>query len=109
MPMTDTDIRAILAEPIPWTGDLEDDCTARWRGFGAHAECMDEYDPDDPGSSNAWYCCVWEQMPGAKVGADNREVFHSSDADICPLTGPAARQLCELVMRLEVMRKAVGG
>jgi hypothetical protein len=40
--MTDTK-RAILAkQPIVWTGDLGDDCCARWAGLMLRAEWMDE-------------------------------------------------------------------
>jgi hypothetical protein len=75
--------------PIVWTGDLSDDCVARWRDLSAHAEKMDE---------RFWYCSVtrWE---GAGKRRKNISIFHTSDDDVVPLTGEAARKLCEFVMR----------
>ncbi len=69
-----------------WDGDLDDDCSLTWRGYGAHAEAMGERE---------WYCSVWRL-------ADGVDVFHSTDADVVPLTGPAARRLCELVIRAAI-------
>ncbi len=77
----------MTTDPIVWQGDLDDDCHARWRGLGAHAERMDEH---------SWYCSVWCDGAGKKM------LFHSSDDDIHPLTGKAARWLCELVLRAAV-------
>jgi hypothetical protein len=92
-------------DEIVWRGDLDDDCSAEWRGLGAHAELMGESDPSDPDSADAWYCSVWRVNPAARVGSDNETLFHSSDHDTLPLTGPAARRLCELVMRAEAYRE----
>lgn len=33
---------ALAAKPIVWTGDLNDDCVARWAGLMLRAEWMDE-------------------------------------------------------------------
>lgn len=97
--------------PVLWEGDLSDDCHATWNGFGAHVECMYAYDPDDheedetPNDPESWYCSVWKINPEAKVGADHEQLFHSSGDDIHPLSGEAARRLCELVMREAYMRE----
>jgi len=76
-----------MTNPIVWEGDLDDDCRARWRGLRAHAEAMDE---------NAWYCSV-------RVEDADDDLFHSSTDDVVPITGAAARKLCEMVMRLHVL------
>lgn len=81
---------AELEAAIEWRGDMDDDCCAEWCGLTAHAECMDVYRDDDPDSGDSWYCCVYR---------GKESLFHSAEDDIHPLTGPAARRLCELVMR----------
>ncbi|MDR6568809.1 hypothetical protein [Chitinophaga ginsengisegetis] len=44
--------RAILAEePIIWTGDLSDDCTAKWAGLMLRAEWMEK---------NYWWWAVYD-------------------------------------------------
>jgi hypothetical protein len=88
-----TALRAVLSEPITWTGDLGDDCAARWRGLYAHAEAMDD---------GRWYCAVDESDGAGRL-------FHTADADVTPLTGHAARRLCENVMRLAVVKREVKG
>lgn len=78
-------------QPVTWAGDLDDDCTARWGNLLAHAEAMDE---------NAWFAAVY--LDGAE-----EDLFHSASDDILPLSGPAARKLCELVMRAHAARGEV--
>lgn len=99
-------VDVILRERICWDGDLEDDCTAEWRGLGAHAECMGDTDDDgEPLGYENWYCCVWQINPQARVGSDNKIVFHSSEDDVIPLGGAAARALCERIMRHEALAR----
>lgn len=83
-------------EPIVWTGDIEDDCVAKWRGLGAHAEYLNRY---------SWHAMVWVINPNAKVGADNLTLFHADENDVNPKTGPAARKLCEWLMRTHVAER----
>jgi|GEM_PF-1478881 len=40
--MTTTDRKILAKQPITWTGDLLDDCTAEWAGLMLRAEWMDE-------------------------------------------------------------------
>lgn len=35
-----SELMAVLEEEIPWEGNLEDDCSARWRSMIAHVECL---------------------------------------------------------------------
>lgn len=68
---------------LGWLGDLSDDCRGAWGEYTAHAEDMGDH----------WWCAVTR-------GAET--VFHSGTAGIIPLTGDAARRLCELVVRAEL-------
>lgn len=40
-------------EPIVWTGDLNDDCTAKWAGLMLRAEWM---------NGNNWWWCVYDMQ-----------------------------------------------
>ncbi len=40
--MIDEKRKILTKEPIVWTGDLSDDCTALWAGLMLRAEWMDE-------------------------------------------------------------------
>jgi hypothetical protein len=85
-----------------WRGDPADDvCCSSVPGYTAHAECMsDGTEADDPGGSESWYCSVSRVDGDGRVIGD--AIFHSGDHDTCPLTGRAARWLCELVIRAAV-------
>jgi hypothetical protein len=73
------------ADDFKWEGDLADDCLLKTAdGFGAHAEAMGQ---------NEWYCSVWQYR-----GPERADIFHSADDDIMPLTGDAARALCQLII-----------
>lgn len=89
-------LRSILTEPITWEGDLDDDCVCRWRGMMGRAECM---------SDSCWFAAVYDQEgePNCKV------IFHDSQDDVLPKTGPAARKLVEGIMRLEAMTRELAG
>jgi hypothetical protein len=66
----------LAREPIVWSGDLNDDCTARWAGLTLRAEEMDEgswwwavYDDDIDNPVRASYD---DDMGQAKSGQDAR-------------------------------------
>lgn len=44
-----------LENPIIWTGDLNDDCTARWNGLMLRAEWMDQ---------DYWWWAVYDMENG---------------------------------------------
>ncbi len=69
-----------------WTGDLEDDCHCAWNGMTVQAEHLDD---------RVWF---------AAVVRGRNTLFHSLGADIIAKTGPAARELCEWVMKAEAWR-----
>ena len=61
---------------MKWQGDLDDDCKALDPPYLALAEDMGQ----------GWWCAVH---------FGERRIFDSTDDDIAPLTGEAARRLCE--------------
>lgn len=72
-----------------WTGDPDDDTFLKTEdGYAAHAEAMHE---------DAWYCQVTHGDTGPPP-FNGRVVFHSVERNIVPLTGRAARWLCEQVI-----------
>lgn len=72
-----------------WTGDLDDDCVLKTDdGYQAHAEAMD---------TREWYCSVTHGGADS-IPFNGRVVFHSAERNIVPLTGRAARWLCEQVI-----------
>ena len=48
--------------PIEWTGDLHDDCTARWAGLMLRAEQMQR---------GVWWWAVYDDRSGATLGDSN--------------------------------------
>lgn len=73
-------------QSLDWLGDLDDDCSAAWNDFSAHAEHM-----QDPRRGGNWYCSV--------TRTDGSRFFHTADQpDIRPRSGASARWLCELVI-----------
>ena len=77
-----------------WAGDPGDQQTCRSvPGYVCVAEDMG----DD------WFAAVYRAgVPAADPAA---AVLHSGDAGILPLTGVAARRLCELAVRADVQRR----
>ena len=69
-------------DPV-WTGDLADDCTARWAGFLLRAEEMER---------GSWWFSVCDLSSGS--------VIHDSDrADRGIESGSIARAECEKAVR----------
>ncbi|MGJ8639021.1 MAG: hypothetical protein ACSHYA_06470 [Opitutaceae bacterium] len=64
--------------PIEWSGDLEDDCTAIWCGMMLRAEEMDRKN---------WWWAVYEKN-GNIISSSNEESYS-------PLGGSEARKLAE--------------
>jgi hypothetical protein len=76
-------------EQIIWTGDLDDDCTAQWRGLMLRAEWIDG--PD-------WWWAVSEIATGSEIGASN-------DFDTPCVSGSDARSLAEIAARDHIGRQ----
>jgi signal peptidase I len=83
-----SDRRKKTNNPIIWTGDLADDCTAEWAGLMLRAEWMDE---------DYWW---WEvsDMDNPEI-----EIDSSNNYDTSFIGGDASRQKAE-----EVARKYLG-
>lgn len=83
-------------EPIRWTGDLQDDCTAVWGGLMLRAEEMDR---------NIWWWAV-----SADEGR-GEEIRSSNDEDRECRSGVIARQRAEECARahLGTARRKIAG
>ena len=66
-------------DPIEWTGDLNDDCTARWAGLLLRAEEMER---------NSWWWAVTDLERNIEIGSSN-------ESNQIPKSGKAARSLAE--------------
>jgi len=85
-----------MVEVNKWTGDMDDDCTLKTEdGYVAHAEAMDD---------DWWYCAVRHGDIDSLVII--RDVFHSTSHDVQPLTGEAARALCQVVIDADRYRRS---
>lgn len=84
-----------MTEP-KWTGDMDDDTFLKTAdGYQAHAEAMDE---------GLWYCQVTHGDTGPPP-FNGRVVFHSSEHDVLPLKGGAARTLCLMAIDADRWRQ----
>ena len=72
-------------EPIIWTGDLDDDCTAIWNGLILRAEWMDE---------DIWW---WAVSKNNNNPLD--EIDSSNNYDAVCIGGEKARQFAEQAAR----------
>src|SRR5687768_4935409 len=80
--------RKLLAnEPIIWTGDLNDDCTAEWAGLMLRAEWMDE---------DYWWWAVYDQQQNEVT------IDCSNEYDKRFIGGEMARKKAEEVARLYI-------
>jgi hypothetical protein len=69
--------------PIDWTGDLDDDCTARWAGLTLRAEQMQR---------GVWWWAVYDDRSGTILGDSNT-------AEVRVPNGKKARVAAERVAR----------
>jgi hypothetical protein len=70
-----------IDNPIVWTGNLEDDCTAHWNGLILRAEWMEK---------KIWW---WAVSKDNNIHAD--EIDSSNNYEINCIGGKKARQLAE--------------
>jgi len=71
------------AQPIAWTGDLSDDCTAEWNGLMLRAEAMSRTD---------WWWAVSDMKTKEQVAV-------SYDVGVRVTTGKKARRAAEQAAR----------
>jgi hypothetical protein len=69
--------------PPVWTGNLDDDCTARWAGLTLRAEWMND---------DVWFWCVYDDATGDQVCSSNRSEHECR-------SGSAARAAAEHAAR----------
>lgn len=65
---------------IIWNGDLEDDCSAHWKGLLLRAEEMEE---------NVWWWAVYD------MDNDERTIDSSNEYDVIWYSGNEARRAAE--------------
>ena len=78
------DRQALATEPINWTGDLEDDCTANWAGLMLRAELME---------GDRWWWTVYDMLN------DEITIDSSNDHKVEFNDGDTARRKAEDVAR----------
>lgn len=78
---------------IEWTGDLDDDCTAKWCGLLLRAEWMD---------GRHWWWAVSDATSGQEIDSSNSDGYFASEFT----SGSAARQAAEKVARAHRQRRA---
>jgi len=74
----------IQSQPIIWTGDLNDDCTARWVGLMLRAEWMDK---------DYWWWCVYD------MEKDEIQIDSSNNYSERFLSGEIARNKAEEIAK----------
>ena len=82
--MTNNERKNLAKEPIIWTGDLSDDCTAEWAGLMLRAEWMDE---------DYWWWAVYDMLEN-EVTVDS-----SNEYDTRCVGGEVARAKAESVAK----------
>jgi hypothetical protein len=91
--------RKILAkEPITWTGDLSDDCTAEWAGLMLRAEWMDE---------DYWWWSVYDMQKGEATIDDSNnytERFVGSESTRQKAESVAQKYIIEITTRQETAK-----
>ncbi|WP_269542913.1 hypothetical protein [Cerasicoccus fimbriatus] len=67
--------------PIKWTGDLDDDCTARWAGLILRAEAMDD---------DVWWWAVTDEEQNLEIDSSNRKSVITQNGKSARLQAEAA-------------------
>lgn len=82
-----------MSPEFHWMGDLDDDCVCRVPGYFLHAEDM----------GDAWYCSVGRTDGPLNAAGNGETIFHTSEDNILPLTGPAAMKLAEMAVLADMV------
>ena len=61
------------SEPIQWSGDLNDDCTAIWGGMMLRAEKMDD--------NIWWWAVIGDEGHGDQIYSSNEEASECQSGD----------------------------
>lgn len=73
-------------DTVTWTGDLDDDCSAKWQGMLLRAEWMDE---------DRWWWAVFDLATQEEIDSSNRWASLGMTFD----SGEAARLAAEAAAR----------
>lgn len=85
-------------QPITWTGDLSDDCTATWAGLMLRAEQMDE---------NYWWWAVYDMRKGGAIIDDSNnytERFREGDISRQKAERVAQKYIAEIARRKQMAK-----
>jgi hypothetical protein len=96
--MTTDERKTLAKQPITWTGDLSDDCTAEWAGLMLRAEWMDE---------NYWWWAVYNmQKDKATIDDSNNytDRFIGGDISRQKAESVAQKYITEITMRQETAK-----
>jgi hypothetical protein len=90
------------SEAPVWTGDMYDDCTARWCGLVLRAECMGCGDDDcegEPGCCEPSHGENWWWAVSERVGGEVHEIDGSNERGEPGTSGEDARAKCVAAAR----------
>ncbi|MBF02496.1 MAG: hypothetical protein CMP76_13990 [Flavobacterium sp.] len=96
--MTIDDRKTLAKQPITWTGDLSDDCTAKWAGLMLRAEWMDE---------DYWWWAVYDmQKEEATIDDSNNytDRFIGGDISRQKAENVAKKYITEITARQETAK-----
>jgi hypothetical protein len=75
-------------DQVIWTGDLNDDCSARWAGLILRAEWMD---------GHHWWWAVSEIATGREIASSNDDLIEYT-------SGTAARSSAERIAKAHIRK-----
>jgi hypothetical protein len=96
--MTIDERRTLATQPIIWTGDLSDDCTAKWAGLMLRAEWMDE---------DYWWWAVYDmQKDEATIDDSNNYTgrFIGGEMSRQKAESVAQKYITEITIRQEIAK-----
>ena len=90
----------IFMKPIVWEDQgfcPDDDCVARWNGYLAHVEQLDD---------SIWCAAVYEDREKREdEDGYERTIFHSTADSVGFYEAKSAKQHCEIIMKLKALEK----
>ncbi|CAD0009522.1 hypothetical protein [Flavobacterium chungangense] len=82
-----------IFDPIIWTGDLNDDCTANWAGLMLRAEWMDD---------DYWWWCVYDMLT-----EEENQIDSSNEYEQRFIGGKVSREKAEEIARTYLKDKLI--
>lgn len=96
--MTTDERKTLARQPITWTGDLSDDCTAKWAGLMLRAEWMDE---------DYWWWAVYDMQKGEATIDDSNNYtdrFIGGEISRQKAESVAQKYITEITTRQEIAK-----